>query len=156
MYYVGSIPCIEYDVLIHYGIPGMKWGVRRFQNKDGTLTDAGKSRRRDTAKQISGLNREYKDAVRKLKSYPGYDSALNAEVKLARAANKFGSKYYGAPDNVDVDALWNEHVRKNKKLSALKKTSDDFASKYIFSKTDRESRFLNEAFYGEAAKKSRR
>ncbi len=31
-------------VLIHHGIKGMKWGVRRYQNKDGTLTDAGKKR----------------------------------------------------------------------------------------------------------------
>lgn len=30
--------------LEHAGIKGMKWGVRRFQNKDGTLTDAGKKR----------------------------------------------------------------------------------------------------------------
>lgn len=32
--------------LAHYGILGMKWGVRRYQNKDGTLTGAGKSRYR--------------------------------------------------------------------------------------------------------------
>lgn len=30
--------------LYHHGILGQKWGVRRYQNKDGTLTDAGKRR----------------------------------------------------------------------------------------------------------------
>lgn len=31
-------------VLTHSGVKGMKWGVRRYQNKDGTLTAAGKKR----------------------------------------------------------------------------------------------------------------
>lgn len=30
--------------LYHHGIKGMKWGIRRFQNKDGSLTKAGKKR----------------------------------------------------------------------------------------------------------------
>jgi CRISPR/Cas system CMR-associated protein Cmr5 small subunit len=34
--------------LYHWGIKGQKWGVRRFQNKDGTLTPAGKKRYDDT------------------------------------------------------------------------------------------------------------
>lgn len=35
------------EFLVHYGVKGMKWGVRRYQNKDGTLTSAGKKRYSD-------------------------------------------------------------------------------------------------------------
>lgn len=34
----------EQNYLAHYGIKGQQWGVRRFQNEDGTLTEEGKSR----------------------------------------------------------------------------------------------------------------
>lgn len=35
----------NYNELYHHGIKGMKWGIRRYQNKDGSLTPKGKKRR---------------------------------------------------------------------------------------------------------------
>lgn len=40
---------MDNNELQHWGIKGMKWGVRRYQNKDGTLTAAGKKRYKDNA-----------------------------------------------------------------------------------------------------------
>ena len=35
---------MAYNELHHWGVKGMKWGVRRYQDKDGTLTNAGQRR----------------------------------------------------------------------------------------------------------------
>lgn len=42
--------------LAHWGIRGMKWGVRRYQNKDGSLTPAGKKRRAQLTSELEKLN----------------------------------------------------------------------------------------------------
>lgn len=44
--------------LIHWGIKGQKWGVRRYQNKDGTLTPAGKKRYDDEYNSLSNKKKK--------------------------------------------------------------------------------------------------
>ncbi len=44
--------------LKHYGILGMKWGVRRYQNKDGSLTAAGRKRYQATTKRTPKTKKE--------------------------------------------------------------------------------------------------
>lgn len=62
---------IHYDSVIkHHGIKGQKWGVRRYQNPDGTLTEAGRKR----------LDRMSPDSVRK---------------EMQKAVNKARSEKYG-------------------------------------------------------------
>ena len=42
-YYIASDRFGRHDIA-HYGVLGMKWGIRRYQNKDGSLTAEGKAR----------------------------------------------------------------------------------------------------------------
>ena len=42
--------------LTHHGIKGMRWGVRRYQNKDGSLTKAGR-------KKMAKLDKEYSKLI---------------------------------------------------------------------------------------------
>ena len=47
------------DELMHYGIKGQKWGVRRYQNEDGTLTPAGRKKYRQEIKEENKKAFEY-------------------------------------------------------------------------------------------------
>ena len=79
----------EYE-LYHWGIKGQKWGVRRFQNKDGSLTAAGKERYSDgegdntnKSKNSSKIKVTHRDVLEK--KYR--DSGMSKEEAKA-AANK--------------------------------------------------------------------
>lgn len=49
VYYVAGIHYS--NELYHHGVKGQKWGIRRFQNADGTLTAEGKARYGKSIKQ---------------------------------------------------------------------------------------------------------
>lgn len=54
--------------LYHHGIRGQRWGVRRYQNPDGTLTNAGKKR---IAKDVNSLKENGPKAIKKTGKFIG-------------------------------------------------------------------------------------
>ena len=81
--------------LYHHGIKGMKWGVRRFQNKDGSLTNAGKKRYSEAEKtdaktkvtHRSILEKKYRDlGMREDEAKAAADKRIKMEKTIAIVA----------------------------------------------------------------------
>lgn len=82
------------DELYHYGAKGMKWGRRRYQNPDGSLTDAGKKRYARDARE---------------KEFGKYDESQGVYYKQ--------SKKNGRTDlSVDADRYVTEDMQRTKRL----------------------------------------
>lgn len=70
--------------LAHYGIKGMKWGVRRYRNEDGSLTEAGK-KRYDYDEAVNSAKQKVNDAKAVYKKAQGTDKdKANLELQYAR------------------------------------------------------------------------
>lgn len=80
------------DYIKHYGIEGQKWGVRRYQNPDGSLTEEGKiryGRAVDTLHKVKEQGEENRKEMR--------TSARSTEKKAAIAGGVVGGLYgFGA------------------------------------------------------------
>lgn len=90
-YYVAGIPFTSYNSLAHHGIKGQKWGVRRFQNEDGSLTAEGAKRIRYNSKDARAdlgfkekghLNTTQRHLVNNYKTY------VNASVRQGNMGDK--------------------------------------------------------------------
>ena len=136
------------DYLEHHGILGMKWGVRRFQNPDGSLTEEGRKRYGDilTKDQMKGMVRSYNLRT-------GSNKKINKNTTFKTADGKvYDHKGRRLDTETSVEDPKNETERKEKerkeaekkqKEEANRKTDSDKSKKDISKMSDQELRDLN-------------
>jgi len=101
-------------VLYHHGILGQKWGVRRYQNSDGSYTNAGRKRyrRKEVERDFQRSIDTHKDA---------YERVINTGSKISDAADDLGNEYQKAFNNV-------KQLTPEAKEQVYKQLEQDFGS----------------------------
>ena len=83
----------DVDELYHYGVEGQKWGRRRYQNPDGSLTDAGRKHygvgyRNDLKKDKVGEREDFKDIEKKVLNDDEYKKIDEERIKTSDYVNE--------------------------------------------------------------------
>ena len=88
--------------LYHHGVLGQKWGVRRYQNKDGSLTYAGKKRALKMQNQYTEFsnNKKYHNKDGSL-TYAGRKKALKMKEQYSQLTGKKLTRYPGVKKQND-------------------------------------------------------
>lgn len=98
----------ENNELCHWGVPGMKWGVRRYQNKDGSLTKAGEKRyERDLQENI------YRKKGKKVSS-PDPKRWVKENMERSKRLTDASSTMVNDLKNINNNAIRKSANRKNK------------------------------------------
>ena len=94
----------DYNALYHFGIKGQKWGIRRYQNPDGSLTAAGKARYYrsdgkmiDDNKSDSAVTRRVKKDWNNLSDSDFRSKYKVSKKRYAKRVNKYGDPYTNGP-----------------------------------------------------------
>jgi hypothetical protein len=86
-------------VLYHHGIKGQKWGIRRYQNPDGTWTDAGKARYGDSTGESDSASGKTSSGTRKKVAI---GVATGAAIVAGTVLTAYLVKKYGAKNISDI------------------------------------------------------
>ena len=131
--------------LCHHGIKGMKWGIRRYQNANGSLTVAGKSRYRTS---LGTKHRAKKDAKEYARAKMFYGEGAGNRRKLIKAKVNERSKDAGYKQEFDKYLAKQNMAKHASKARAERKVKD--AKK----RTAKTARGLYHLSMGDAAKVS--